>query len=127
MIITKETIKNALWRMQDSYDYSHADNEYHITINLEDATTLIYDMIKSTKERYSSSEKEIPRKPHFNDTHFRQLGKKYGELVDIQPIYNCPRCNTSLWLYDKFERCTHCGQALDWKECKYNEHLERWV
>ena len=77
-------------------------------------------MIKSTKERYSSSEKEIPRKPYFYDTKFRQLGRTYGELVDIQPQYNCQRCNASLWLYDKFDRCTHCGQALDWS----NVHKE---
>ena len=93
-----------------------------ITVDLDSIAHLLDSIIQSEKQG-----KEVLLKPRFYDTKFRQLGRTYGELVDIQPQYNCPRCNGSLWLNDKFDRCTHCGQALNWSECKYSEHLERWI
>ena len=127
MQITRETIKGSLRQIEEYYDYSHADNDYHILVKLEEVTDLIYDLLKATENRYRTDTKEIPLKPHFYDTKFRHLGRTYGELVDIQQQYNCPRCNSSLWLDDKFNRCTNCGQALNWSECKYSEHLGRWI
>lgn len=60
--------------------------------------------------------KQIPKKPMFYDTKFRQRGQKYGEFVTIENAYNCPNCNCTVWGTDKDKYCKHCGQALDWSE-----------
>lgn len=123
MKITRETIKASLRQIEEYYDYSHADEDYHILVKLDTVTDLIEGLVKATKDRYNTGEKEIPKKPFFYDTKFRKVGEKY---IDIQPQYRCSRCNNSLWLEDKFKRCTNCGQALTWENCRYNGYLERW-
>lgn len=60
--------------------------------------------------------KQIPKKPLFYDTKFRQRGKMYGELVTIEKAYNCPNCNSTVWGTDKHKFCDNCGQALDWSD-----------
>ena len=61
-----------------------------------------------------ANQKQIPKKPRFYDSKFRQRGQKYGEFVTIEDAYNCPNCNCTVWGTDKDEYCKHCGQALDW-------------
>ncbi len=61
-------------------------------------------------------EKQMPKKPKFYDTKFRQRGQKYGEYVTIEKAYNCPKCNCTVWKTDKSEHCEHFGQALDWSD-----------
>ena len=63
-------------------------------------------------------EKQIPKKPKFYDTKFRQRGLKYGEHTTIEKAYNCPNCNCTVWGTDKAKYCSHCGQALDWSDTK---------
>ena len=63
-----------------------------------------------------SLEKQIPRKPKFYDTKFRQRGRKYGEYVTVEKAYNCPNCNCTVWGKDKSKHCDNCGQALDRSE-----------
>ena len=59
-------------------------------------------------------EKQIPKKPRFYDSKFRQRGQKYGEFVTIENAYSCPNCNCTVWVTDKDKYCKRCGQALDW-------------
>lgn len=61
-------------------------------------------------------EKQIPKKPVFYDTKFRQRGKLYGEYVTMEEAYNCPCCNFTTWKFDKDEYCYHCGQRFDWSD-----------
>jgi hypothetical protein len=61
-------------------------------------------------------EKQIPKRPRFNDRRFRHRGQRIGECTTIEDAYNCPRCNCTVWYTDKAEHCEHCGQALDWGE-----------
>lgn len=60
--------------------------------------------------------RQIPQKPIFYDTKFRQRGEKYGELVTLEKAYNCPVCRNTLWKRDKQAHCEDCGQALDWSD-----------
>ena len=60
--------------------------------------------------------KQTPKRPRYYGTKFRQRGQRYGELVTIEPAYNCPNCNCTVWGLDKDRNCKHCGQALEWSE-----------
>lgn len=79
------------------------DNEIYTTVTLNE------------KAIVDAVQKQIPQKPKFYDTKFRQRGKKYGEYVTIENAYNCPKCNCTVWETDKAKHCDNCGQALDWE------------
>ena len=62
-------------------------------------------------------EKQIPKKPSFVDTRFRQRGVRYGEYVTLDRCYKCPSCNTHIFHdFDSEVYCEDCGQKLDWSE-----------
>ncbi len=75
-------------------------------------------IILNEKAIVNALQKQIPKRPIFYDTKFRQRGQRYGELVTIERAYNCPNCNCTVWGTDKDTNCHHCGQALDWGDEK---------
>lgn len=62
-------------------------------------------------------EKQIPKKPTYVDTRFRNHGKSIADGVSLSKCYKCPNCNSHIFhVFDSEIYCTHCGQALDWSE-----------
>lgn len=61
-------------------------------------------------------EKQMPKKPRFNETRFRHRGRMIGECTTLEDAYNCPKCNLTVWESDKPSYCDQCGQRLDWGE-----------
>ena len=82
--------------------------------NNERRTATGYLIIK--KMAIEALKKQMPQKPKFYDTKFRQRGLKHGEYTTIEKAYNCQNCNCTVWVTDKSKYCEHCGQALDWSD-----------
>lgn len=62
-------------------------------------------------------EKQIPKKPTFVDTRFRNHGRHVGDGVSLDKCYKCPTCWSHIFhVWDSEKYCVHCGQALDWGE-----------
>lgn len=60
-------------------------------------------------------EKQIPKKPTFVDTRFRNHGRSVADGVSICKCYKCPTCWSHIFhVWDSEKYCVHCGQALDW-------------
>ena len=49
-------------------------------------------------------EKQIPKKPIYNDT----------KVIRYTDSYICPNCNRGFTGTGIADYCYHCGQALDW-------------
>lgn len=61
--------------------------------------------------------KQIPKKPTFVDTRFRNHGRHVGDGVSLDKCYKCPNCWSYFFhVWDSEKYCVHCGQALDWGE-----------
>lgn len=62
-------------------------------------------------------EKQIPKKPQFVDTRFRNHGRHVSDGCSLDKCYKCPCCNTHIFhVWDSENYCANCGQALDWSE-----------
>jgi len=62
-------------------------------------------------------EKQIPKKPAYVDTRFRNHGRRIADGVSLSKCYKCPNCNLHIFhVFDSDVHCKHCGQALDWGE-----------
>ena len=60
--------------------------------------------------------KQIPKKPTYVDTRFRNLGRHVGDGVSLDTCYKCPTCWSHIFhVWDSERYCVHCGQALDWE------------
>jgi hypothetical protein len=67
-------------------------------------------------------EKQIPKKPTFVDTRFRNHGRHVGDGVSLDKCYKCPTCWSHIFhVWDSEKYCVHCGQALDWGEDNDNK------
>ena len=61
-------------------------------------------------------EKQIPKKPEYEDTRFRNHGKHISDGGSLEKCYKCPNCNTHIFhVFDSEIFCHACGQALDWE------------
>jgi len=59
--------------------------------------------------------KQIPKKPTFVDTRFRNHGRHIGDGVSLDKCYKCPTCWSHIFhVWDSDVYCPKCGQALDW-------------
>ena len=59
--------------------------------------------------------KQIPQKPIYVDTRFRNHGRHVGDGVSLDKCYKCPSCWFHIFhVWDSERYCVHCGQALDW-------------
>ena len=62
-------------------------------------------------------EKQIPKKPIFVDTRFRNHGRNISDGVSIAKCYKCPNCTSHIFhVWDSEKCCVHCGQTLDWSD-----------
>lgn len=60
--------------------------------------------------------KQIPKKPTYVDTRFRNRGKHISDGVSLDKCYKCPNCWSHIFhVWDSEIYCPHCGQALDWQ------------
>ena len=60
-------------------------------------------------------EKQIPKKPTYVDTRFRNHGRNIADGSSLSECYKCPNCNLHIFhVFDSEVYCKHCGQALDW-------------
>ena len=60
-------------------------------------------------------EKQIPKKPIYVDTRFRNHGRHISDGSSLDKCYKCPNCNSHIFhIFDGEKCCVHCGQALDW-------------
>jgi hypothetical protein len=62
-------------------------------------------------------ELQIPKKPTFVDTRFRNHGRSIADGCSISKCYKCPNPNCMSHIFhvwDSEKYCVHCGQALDW-------------
>ena len=60
-------------------------------------------------------EKQIPKKPTYVDTRFRNHGRSIADGSSLCKCYKCPNCWSHIFhVFDSETHCQHCGQALDW-------------
>lgn len=61
-------------------------------------------------------EKQIPKKPIYVDTRFRNHGKSIASGASLDKCYKCPNCWSHIFhVFDSETYCEHCGQKLDWE------------
>lgn len=61
--------------------------------------------------------KQIPMKPIFVDTRFRNHGRRISDGCSLAECYKCPNCKSHIFhVFDSEHYCIHCGQALDWRK-----------
>ncbi len=66
--------------------------------------------------------KQIPQKPTYVDTRFRNHGRRISDGSSIDKCYRCPNCWSHIFhVFDSEKYCVHCGQALDWSDTKGGE------
>lgn len=59
--------------------------------------------------------KQMPKKPTYVDTRFRNHGRHVGDGVSLDKCYKCPTCWSHIFhVWDSEKYCVYCGQALDW-------------
>lgn len=60
-------------------------------------------------------EKQIPKKPTYVDTRFRNHGRSISDGSSLCKCYKCPNCWSHIFhVFDSETHCQYCGQALDW-------------
>ena len=63
----------------------------------------------------SALDKQMPKKPSFVDTRFRNHGRHVSDGCSLARCYKCPNCNSHIFhVFDSEQYCQYCGQALDW-------------
>ena len=63
--------------------------------------------------------KQIPEKPIYVDTRFRNHGRRVSDGSSLAACYKCPNCQSHIFhVFDSEHYCVHCGQALDWSKAK---------
>lgn len=68
------------------------------------------------KMAIEAMEKQIPKKPTYVDTRFRNHGRSIADGSSLDKCYKCPNCSTHIFhVFDSEVYCKHCGQALDWE------------
>ena len=66
----------------------------------------------------SALKKQVPKKPTYVDTRFRNHGKNISDGVSLSKCYKCPNCTLHIFhVFDSETHCKFCGQALDWNDC----------
>ena len=59
--------------------------------------------------------KQIPKKPTYVDTRFRNHGRSVADGASLSKCYKCPTCWSHIFhVWDSEKYCVYCGQALDW-------------
>ena len=72
---------------------------------------------KALQMAVDALELQIPKKPAYVDTRFRNHGPNIADGVSLSKCYKCPNPKCALHIFHVFEsdaHCKHCGQALDW-------------
>lgn len=60
-------------------------------------------------------EKQIPKKPTYVDTRFRNHGRNISDGSSLDKCYKCPSCSLHIFhVFDSEVHCKYCGQKLDW-------------
>ena len=78
---------------------------FHSWGGLNDAFNLAIEALK----------KQVPNKPMYVDTRFRNHGRNISDGSSLSKCYKCPNCNSHIFhVFDSDLHCEHCGQALDW-------------
>lgn len=71
---------------------------------------------KAILKAVGALEKQIPEKPTYVDTRFRNLGRHISDGCSLDKCYKCPNCKHHIFhVFDSEKYCIHCGQALDWE------------
>ncbi len=88
-------------QVRDNFVQNLAENAYLNMCSAEEMTIAI-----------KALEKQIPKKPNFNEIWFSGIFNGYSETE-----YCCPECDCGLRKTDKYKDsyCPHCGQAIDWR------------
>lgn len=76
-----------------------------------------YISIAALEVAVEAIEKQVPKKPTYVDTRFRNHGRHVGDGCSLDRCYKCPSCWSHIFhVFDSEKYCIHCGQALDWGE-----------
>lgn len=76
-----------------------------------------YISIAALEVAVEAIEKQIPKKPTYVDTRFRNHGRRVSDGCSLNKCYKCPSCWSHIFhVFDSEKYCIHCGQALDWGE-----------
>lgn len=68
------------------------------------------------KMAVAALEKQIPMKPTYVDTRFRNHGKSITDGSSLDKCYKCPNCGLHIFhVFDSEIHCKYCGQLLDWE------------
>lgn len=71
--------------------------------------------LEAFKIAVQAMEKQIPKKPTYVDTRFRNHGRSIADGSSLCKCYKCPNCWSHIFhVFDSETHCQHCGQALDW-------------
>ena len=102
-------------KMAEKYDTFIADQ-----IAMEARAEGISDLTVLNKTAILDAlKKQIPQKPIFVDTRFRNHGRSIADGCSISKCYKCPNPNCMSHIFhvwDSEKYCVHCGQALDWED-----------
>lgn len=73
--------------------------------------------LEALKVAADALEKQIPKKPTYVDTRFRNHGRYVRDGGSLDKCYKCPNCTSHIFhVFDSEKYCNKCGQALDWNE-----------
>lgn len=100
-------------QMADNYDTAIAE-EIAATARDAGVTDCV---VLNKKAILEALEKQIPQKPIYVDTRFRNHGLSVADGVSPAECYRCPTCWSHIFhVWDSEKYCVHCGQALDWEK-----------
>lgn len=96
------------------------------TVTIEDAIVhfkygISHDIFSEPVTTYArmaaeALEKQIPKKPIYVDTRFRNHGRRIADGSSLDKCYKCPNCDLHIFhVFDSEEHCKYCGQKLDWE------------
>lgn len=105
------------------YNYWEDGNE---TLSIADAIShfkygVTHDIFKEPVTTYAKMaiealEKQIPKKPIYVDTRFRNHGRSIADGSSLDKCYKCPNCQSHIFhVFDSEAHCKYCGQLLDWE------------
>lgn len=103
---------NIVAQMVDNYDNAVAAeiSSAARAAGVSDVTVL------NKKAILEAIQKQIPKKPIFVDTRFRNHGRSVADGVSLCKCYKCPNCCSHIFhVWDSDVYCSKCGQALDWE------------
>lgn len=71
--------------------------------------------LRAMRTAITAIEKQMPKKPTYVDTRFRNHGRSIADGASLSKCYKCPNCTSHIFhVWDSEQYCPYCGQALDW-------------